>query len=205
MVPMTDIPRPRDDFDASYAEGTPPWDIGRPQPPFAALAASGALAGRVLDAGCGTGEHALMAAAAGHEAVGIDLSPRAVELARAKSAERGVAARFEVADACSLGELGETFTTVFDCGLLHVLDDTDRARYVAALGEVVEPGGHLHLLCFSEREPGDWGPRRVTEAELAEAFADGWNLASVTPAVIELTWNEAGAQAWLADVERLGT
>ncbi len=54
-------PRRTEDFDALYA-GTPPWDIGRPQPAFLALAQEGAIRGRVLDVGCGTGEHVLMAA-----------------------------------------------------------------------------------------------------------------------------------------------
>jgi SAM-dependent methyltransferase len=45
-------------FDAAY-HGTPPWEIGRPQPALAELAEAGALRGRVLDVGCGTGEHAL--------------------------------------------------------------------------------------------------------------------------------------------------
>src|SRR6266536_3269789 len=35
--------------------GTPPWDIGRPQPAFLALADAGAIRGRVLDVGCVTG------------------------------------------------------------------------------------------------------------------------------------------------------
>ena len=52
------------EFEAAYAT-TPPWDIGRPQPAFAALAAEGRLGGRVLDVGCGSGEHVLMAALAG--------------------------------------------------------------------------------------------------------------------------------------------
>ena len=38
----------------------PPWDIGHSQPAFKALAEQGVLRGRVLDVGCGTGEHALM-------------------------------------------------------------------------------------------------------------------------------------------------
>jgi hypothetical protein len=44
--------------------GRPPWDTGAPQPALLALAKAGALRGRVLDIGCGTGEHTLMAAAA---------------------------------------------------------------------------------------------------------------------------------------------
>ena len=44
-------------WDDSYTGETPaPWDIGRPQPTFLRLAEEGLLAGRVLDAGCGTGE-----------------------------------------------------------------------------------------------------------------------------------------------------
>ncbi len=72
-----DTPRDRiQDFEASY-EGTPPWEIGRPQPAFAALAESGRLEGPLLDVGCGTGEHVLMAAALGLDATGIDIAPTA--------------------------------------------------------------------------------------------------------------------------------
>ena len=55
--------REAEDFESVYMQGIPPWDIGRAQPAFAELAERGLLAGRVLDAGCGTGEHTLMAAA----------------------------------------------------------------------------------------------------------------------------------------------
>jgi SAM-dependent methyltransferase len=111
--------RPPHDFDAIYAIGTPAWDIGRPQPAFDHLATAGKLVGRVLDVGCGTGEHALMAASLGHEAVGIDMSQRAVELAKTKATERGVDVRFVVADALRLVDLGEQFDTVLDCGLFQ--------------------------------------------------------------------------------------
>ncbi len=52
----------------------PPWDIGRPQPALLGLARAGLVRGRVLDAGCGTGEHTLMAASLGLDATGIDLA-----------------------------------------------------------------------------------------------------------------------------------
>ena len=66
------MPGPDHDFDAIYAVGTPAWDIGRPQPGFAHFAGAGDLVGRVLDVGCGTGEHALLAAELGYEAAGVD-------------------------------------------------------------------------------------------------------------------------------------
>jgi cyclopropane fatty-acyl-phospholipid synthase-like methyltransferase len=193
---MDSMARPPHDFDAVYAGDTPPWDIGRPQPAFSRLAVDGGLVGRVLDVGCGTGEHALMAASHGHDAVGVDLSARAIELAELKAAERGVEARFVVADALQLADLGERFDSVLDCGLFHVLDDGDRARYVASLAHVVPPGGHFHMLCFSELEPGDWGPRRVTQQEIHAALAEEWSIDSIRSAVIDLTWNAEGASAW---------
>src|SRR5580700_100809 len=82
-------------WDESYTgEQPPPWDIGRPQPVFVRLAEQGLLSGRVLDAGCGTGEHVLLAAEHGAtDPTGIDLSPTAIEAARAKAAQRGISAR----------------------------------------------------------------------------------------------------------------
>jgi len=199
---MRSMSRPTHDFDAIYAECTPAWDIGRPQPAFDHLAKSGDLAGRVLDVGCGTGEHALMAASLGYEAVGVDMSVRAIELASTKAAERGLTVRFAVADALRLVELGEQFDTALDCGLFHVLDDGERELYVASLAEVVPQGGRLHLLCFSERQPGDWGPRRVTQDEIRIAFSEGWNVESIDSAIIDLTWDPAGALAWLVAATR---
>ena len=85
-------------WDEAYAgDKPPPWDIGRPQPAFVRLADQGLLAGRVLDSGCGTGEHTLLAAAHGATATGVDVSARAIALARAKAAGRGLAVRFETA------------------------------------------------------------------------------------------------------------
>jgi len=68
---------------------------------------------------------------------------------------------------------------------------------------VPRPGGGLFLVCFSEHEPGDWGPRRVSQAELRAAFVDGWSISSIEPAVFAVTIDDNGAQAWLATIERL--
>jgi SAM-dependent methyltransferase len=202
--PPEDRPRPRtsDEWDEVYT-GAPPWDTGRPQPAIAQLAHEEMLTGRVLDIGCGTGEHALLAASLGCDAVGIDASARAIAIAQRKAADRGLRARFMVGDALRLHELDERFDAVIDSGLFHVFDDDDRPRYVGGLHHVLRAGGVLHLLCFSDAQPGTWGPRRVTREELINSFTDGWDVVSIDAATFEVNWEMGTAQAWLAQIRRV--
>ncbi len=195
---MTD----RLDFEAVYA-GTPPWDIGRPQPAFLRVAEAGILRGRVLDVGCGTGEHALMAASLGLDATGVDMSTAAIDLARRKADERGIDARFLVWDAFDLPSLGEQFDTVLDCGLFHLFSDDERPRLVESLAAAVPAGGRYHLLCFSDRQPGDWGPRRVRQDEIRASFAQCWRVESIEPATIDVTIEPDGVAGWLALIVRV--
>src|SRR5712691_7254554 len=135
---------------------TPPWDIGRPQPAFLQLAEEEEVRGRVLDVGCGTGEHALMAAGLGLPATGIDAAPSAIAIAERKARERGLAVRFLVWDALELASLGERFDTVLDSALFHVFDDDERSRYVDSLRSAIPTGGRCFMLCFGDRQPGEW-------------------------------------------------
>ena len=195
-------PRRDEDFDTSYRTGTPPWDIGRPQAAFVRLLQAGDIRGLVLDVGCGTGEHALMAAAAELVTTGIDAAPTAIGRAREKAAQRSLEVRFEIWDALDLSGLGTRFDTVLDCGLFHVFDDDDRARFVASLGGVVASGGRYFMLCFSDKQPGDWGPRRVRQDEIHRSFADGWRVDAIEETVLEITISPEGAKAWLASLTR---
>jgi SAM-dependent methyltransferase len=190
-------------WDEAYTKGWAPWDIGRPQSVFVRLADAGEITSPVLDSGCGTGEHALMLAERGLEVVGVDVAPTAIGRARQKAAERKLSAEFEVGDVLALDQLGRRFATVIDSGVLHTFDDTGRPRYVASLASVLDPGGVLHLLCFSEHTPGDWGPRRVTQAELRAAFAIGWNVERIEAARFEVREGfEEEPHAWLARIVR---
>jgi cyclopropane fatty-acyl-phospholipid synthase-like methyltransferase len=193
------------EWDAAYVDTPPPWDIGRPQPVFARLADSGLLGGRVLDSGCGTGEHTLLAAEHGADAVGVDLSPRAIGKARQKAAGRGLTIRFEVGDVLNLPQLGTTFDTIIDSGVFHVFDDGDRARYVTSLASALEPGGTCYLVCFSDRQPGTAGPRRVRQEELIQAFSNGWDMVSIVAETFAVNrgFDTPSVQAWLATIRRL--
>jgi SAM-dependent methyltransferase len=187
-------------WDRSYQGDGAPWDLGRPQPAIERIA--DLFTGSVLDAGCGSGEHALLLAARGLEVIGVDVAPTAIAQARAKAEARGLQATFEVEDALRLGRLGRTFDSVLDVGLYHTFDDAERVEYAESLATVTATGSVLHLLCFSDRAPGEGGPRRVSETELWASFAAGWTVVSIHADHIVTTFDHAGVPAWLARVER---
>jgi SAM-dependent methyltransferase len=203
MIQEADGSAPYHGFDAAYRGLRPPWDIGRPQPALLELAKVGALVGPVLDVGCGTGEHALLAAELGLEATGIDASPSAIAIAERKAAQRGLPARFMVADALDLAAIGERYATVLDSGLFHVFSDPARARFVEGLRQVVLPGGRYFMLGFSDRQLGIGGPRRLSAAEIRAAFTEGWTVEAIEPAHMETTMEGRVIEAWLATVRRI--
>ena len=189
-------------WDHAYRRADAPWDIGGPQPALVRVADAGSIRGLVLDAGCGSGDNALELAGRGLDVVGIDWSPRAIEIARAKAEARGISVRFEVADALRLDTLGLTFDSVVDCGLFHTFPPDGRSGYVDSLGSVLRSGGLLVLLCFSDLEPWDGGPWRISQDELRQSFADGWTIRSVIAERFATTLHQDGALAWLATIER---
>jgi len=202
--PDSDAPATRAGWDRAYLEGGAPWDIGRPQPAFVRLADAGEIRAPALDSGCGTGEQALMLAEVGVEVVGIDIAPAAISRAKEKAARRSLTVEFIVGDVLELGRLGRRFVAVVDAGTFHTFNDRDRQRYVTSLAAALEPGGALHLLCFSERVPGHLGPRRVSQGELRRAFGEGWRVEQIHDAEFEVSADFPAHRphAWLARIVR---
>lgn len=91
---------------------------------------------------------------------------------------------------------------MLDSGLFHVFDDDDRDRFVESLRSVVPAGGRYFMLCFSERQPGDFGPRRVTQAEIRSSFRDGWRVDSIEPADLETNLGYP-ILGWMASITRI--
>ena len=202
-------------FDDFYKDETqsPPWVIGEPQPAIVELERAGLISGRVLDIGCGTGEHTILLADAGYDVVGVDGAPTAVAHARSNAAAHGVDARFEVADALTL-TADQTYDTIIDSALFHIFDDTDRATYVARLHTISTVGSVVHVLALSDEGRG-LGPE-VSETMIRNAFGAGWEIESLTRTTYRgvVTALQADAMnlapgtvvdepAWLARVRRL--
>ncbi len=191
-----------DFFDSAYG-GTPPWDIGHPQKEFIRLAEDGEISGRVLDVGCGTGENAIYLAHLGFDVWGIDAAPSAIKKAKENAKKHGITMNFLFFDALNLQSLNNKFDTVIDCGLFHVFTDEERPIFAASLSSVLYPGGRYFMLCFSEHEPGSFGPRRVTQAEIRDTFNKGWKINYIREAEFEARFGEENVKSWLSYIIRL--
>ena len=208
----------RERFDKAYETRTAPWVIGEPQPAVVDLADRGLLGGRILDIGCGLGEHTILLAGRGHPVLGVDYAPHAIAQARENAAARGVAARFREADAMDMDAIldgAAPFDTILDSAVFHIFDDpAERARYVAGLHRGCRPDGYLHLLALSDAGRG-FGPQ-VSETVIRSAFADGWEVEALATTTYRGVVGEAHAPllglpvgavvdepAWLARIRRL--
>lgn len=188
-------------FDSAY-EGVAPWDIDRPQRAIIQLEEAGEITGAVLDVGCGTGENALYLAARGHEVWGVDFTPRAIETARDKAVQRHLSATFLVQDVLYLDTLGRRFDTVIDSGLFHALSDEERRYFARSVARVLRRGGTYFMLCVSDQQPGTYGPRRVTQAEIRETFARSWRVNYIKAARMESQHPPKGIAAWLSSITK---
>ena len=168
---------PGPSWDEAYRAGRPedlPWftetldaDLG------ALLARLPRGAGRLLDLGTGLGTAAIAAADMGFFVVATDVSPRALELARARAGERPIV--FVRDDLLATSVLG-AFDLVVDRGLLHVLPPARQANYVAAVRRLVRPGGFLLLKVHGADEPADHGTHRFSRADVAALFGDAFTV-----------------------------
>ncbi|MFQ3651213.1 MAG: class I SAM-dependent methyltransferase, partial [Gemmataceae bacterium] len=189
-------------FDTVY-EGAPMWEIGRPQEDIIRLCARGGFNGEVLDLSCGTGHNAIYLASKGLRVHGVDRAPAAIERARANAAQVGSTATFEVQDVLAWENPSKKYDTLLDSTLFHFLSDRQRELYVQALAKLVKLRGILHILCFSDQEPGTEGPRRIGERELIDLLnMRGWLVEEIAEARYETTQHPDGARAWLATFVR---
>jgi cyclopropane fatty-acyl-phospholipid synthase-like methyltransferase len=183
----------------------PPWDVDHPQPVFVGLVKDGEIRpGRVLDVGCGTGENAIFLAQQGCAVSGVDIVPRAVEQAIKKATVRHVKVDFSLCDVLTLGlcfDEGE-FDTVIDSGLFHVMTDEERPVYVKQIHRVLKDNGNYFMMCFSDQQPGDWGPRRVSKQEIAQAFTPLFRINYIKDARFDSLIHDGGARAYLVSATK---
>lgn len=149
-----------DRYVAAYAaESPPPWDSGIVPPEVRALVEGDTplSPGYALDVGCGTGVSSVYLAAHGWRVTGVDWVEAAVEQARARAAEAGVAAnqaRFVRADVTAPDLLpGHPAVALWlDVGCLHGLPRAGQVAYAGHAARLVQPGGLMRLYVWGRHE-----------------------------------------------------
>src|SRR4051794_5663729 len=177
---------------AELGVGTkPPWSIGEPQPEIAALIEQGRFRGDVLDVGCGEAAVDLYLAERGFTTVGLDLSPTAIELAKAAAAKSGLTnASFEVADISAFTGYDGRFSTIVDSTLFHSIPVELREGYQQSIVRAAAPGASYYVLVF-DRNGMPAGPvNAVSEQELRDVVGAHWVIDDVQPARIHANMPE---------------
>jgi len=163
----------------------PPWSIGEPQPEIAALIDQGKFHGDVLDAGCGEAAVSLHLAQRGYTTVGLDLSPTAIELARAEADKRGLTnATFEVADISSFTGYDGRFGTIVDSTLFHSMPVESREGYQQSIVRAAAPGASYFVLVFDKAGLPDGPAHAVTADQLRDIVSKYWVIDEIKPARI---------------------
>jgi SAM-dependent methyltransferase len=140
-------------WDLMYLFKKTPWDTGITPPEIVSVIESGKVPiGRALDLGCGTGTNAIYLAQHGFTVTALDVSRRAISLAKRKtrSAELTDRVRLERGDVTLMRRwvLGGSIDFAYDIGCFHNLKAEARQRYVAALTGVLKPGAIFMLYAF---------------------------------------------------------
>jgi len=164
-------------WDWMYLFKKTPWDTGITPPEIVSMIESGKVPiGRALDLGCGTGTNAIYLARQGFEVTGIDISRRAIALAKRKvrSAQLADRVRVERGDVTLLRRwaTGQSIDFAYDIGCFHNLKTDARQRYVAALTAVLNPGAFYMLYAFEPQADR----RGVALDEIAALFDPAYRL-----------------------------
>src|SRR5581483_6716498 len=123
------------------------WDR-EPPPLVEELHELDRAAGRkVLDYGCGNGYLLGLYARRGAEVYGLDVTDRAIELARSRFALIGLDGTFIRNDGATIPFESGTFDVVCSLGVLHHIPDP--APVVAELFRVLKPGGRLVVMLYN--------------------------------------------------------
>ena len=177
--------RGKEHWQQRYIDGDLPWDTGVPEERLMEVVRGLELPGRTaLDMGCGAGTNAIELARMGFEVTGIDISEKAVEMARQRAADAGVdGVRFEVASIVEgLPVEPGSIAVATDRGCFHGIAPAERSLYIAHLAEALSEGGWWVVLaacCEEVREPGQPGPPQIRAEELiaaAEPLFEVWRV-----------------------------
>lgn len=132
---------------------------------------------RVLEIGCGLGTDAVQFARAGAHYTGIDLTPRAISLARKRFSLLDLPGDLHVGDAEALDFDDDSFDLVYSHGVLHHTPDIHAA--VKEISRVLRPGGRAVVMLYHRRSLNHHIKVRLLRRLRVPLLKTQWGLALV--------------------------
>lgn len=108
--------------------------------------------GRVLDLGCGSGRHVIMAAEFGHEAHGVDLAHEGLDYCAEVAASRGLRVHLRQAGMADTGYADATFDAVICYNAINGNTLAEQRAVVAEIWRILQPGGCLLVNFYGEQD-----------------------------------------------------
>ncbi len=169
-------------FNNRYLTNDLPWDINRPDFNLVnTVNEFGIEACKALDIGCGTGDNVLWAAENGFTATGIDISEKAIEIAKEKVVKNKLNAEFFTRNLFKDSIPGAPYSFIFDRGCFHTFDKKKQrreyARTVASL--LIKDGLWLTLAGNADDGRLDEGPPKRTALDIASAVEPWFEILSL--------------------------
>ena len=153
--------------------------------------------------GCGLGADAEHVAALGFATTAFDLSPTAIRLARERHA--GSPVDYVVADLLALpGAWRRAFDLVVECWTVQALPDPPRGAAIAAISDLVAPGGTLIVVAHARTGDGPDDPAAGPPWPQPRATIDAFATGGVDLVDTRLVCDpeRGGAPGWRAEYRR---
>jgi len=152
-----------------------PWNVETPPDILQDLIRSTKLSPcKIIELGCGAGNYVRYFSKMGFDATGVDISEKAIEIARELAQKAGVKCEFIAADVLgNMPEIKSNYEFVYDWELLHHIFPEDRNKYIENVHRLLKSQGRYLSVCFSEASTqfGGVGKYRKTPIDTVLYFS----------------------------------
>jgi ubiquinone/menaquinone biosynthesis C-methylase UbiE len=144
---------------------------------------------RLLEIGCGMGTDLLQFARGGARCIGIDLTPRSVEITQHRFKLYGERGSFMISDGERLPFRSESFDVVYSNGVLHHTPDT--AGAIREVHRVLRPGGVAKVMLYHRNSLNYWFEIVLRRGLLGLEFLRGRSAEEIMSRVVEHSDHDA--------------
>jgi ubiquinone/menaquinone biosynthesis C-methylase UbiE len=144
---------------------------------------------RLLEVGCGMGTDLLQFSRGGARCVGIDLTPRSIEITKHRFKLYGADGAFMISDGEHLPFRDESFEVVYSNGVLHHTPDTEGA--IREVHRVLRPGGVAKVMLYHRNSWNYWVDIVLRRGVLNGDFLRGQSVAEIMSRMVEFSDHDA--------------